>query len=119
MPKRSWVEANSASPDSVSTGTPNIRNSPPAARAFTQDATQKSPIYSTSPANSPRKDPKPGSKMRRAHQTVAINDSVSANQQRMPSISRKVKACAACRKQKVRIFDTPLAIKSSRINFAR
>ena len=52
----------------------------------------------------------------RAEKAAARSEGV--DQARIPSISRKVKACAACRKQKVRTYDLPEEQSGLRLFFA-
>lgn len=101
MPKRSWLEANSVSPNSQPSGSPNIPPSPYHARSLAQDGRQQSPSQGASAAASPIKVHKFICKASTTHRSGGANGSAEPGQRKIPSISRKVKACAACRKQKV------------------
>jgi hypothetical protein len=93
MSKRTWSEAELASPHSV--------HGPQFGR--TSSTSPTSPVLSTSPKKARIADEelssltKTPSKHGRANSTV---NGASADS-KLPGISRKVKACAACRKQKV------------------
>ena len=97
MAKRSWAEANS------SVISPASSNSP-----FT---THQAPAIS--PAKSYHSEPGAnGFKRARAADNALVKQSGGSNNarpsedRRMPTISRKVKACAACRKQKIKCMMT-------------
>jgi hypothetical protein len=108
MPKRSWAEANSTSPNSITSGTPMLPPSPSHARSFTQDGPSRSPNHGVTAGSSPEKHQRSEPKTAMAHKAGTTNGSAVENEQRIPSISRKVKACAACRKQKVCVIDHPV-----------
>ena len=96
MSKRSWHEANLPSPHS--------------ATGHHHSGASVSPTSYHSPAlmSSPKKvrhaeEPTPIAKAppRPNHQRSASQTNGAQNESKIPGISRKVKACAACRKQKV------------------
>ena len=113
MPKRSWVEANSGTVNSVSP--PKIvsnRSSfypslPKLNRHGALSATDGSiPGEQLNPTQEGSNDtwetsPKAGY-LRHGHTSKASRSSRAGSQPNQPGITRKVKACAACRKQKVR-----------------
>ncbi|RMZ84342.1 hypothetical protein DV738_g545, partial [Chaetothyriales sp. CBS 135597] len=88
MSKRSWHEANLPSPHSVPP--------PPTTHSGTSASprSHQSPALSTS--GSPKKAASPAGKRSMSNGAAAVDTS------KMPGVSRKVKACAACRKQKIK-----------------
>lgn len=88
MAKRSWAEANPDSSPNVSPSS-NVNN-----------------VNSSEPRQRPRKSSGPTSASGAALAITSPKTAPSSNGdalslQTVPNISRKVKACAACRKQKV------------------
>lgn len=75
--------------------------SPYHVRGLAQDGPQQSSSQGGSAAGSPVKLQKFNSKSSTTHKSGGANGSAEQSQHKIPSISRKVKACAACRKQKV------------------
>ena len=95
MSKRSWHDANLSSPRSM-TG-PAGQSSVSPGNTFTSPTGSSSPHKFRSIAEEPASKQ---SKLNNNH-NGSHNEST-----KMPGISRKVKACAACRKQKVSQFKT-------------
>jgi len=102
MSKRSWVEANLPSPN-ISSGSHGINTSSimSPAQSYHSDAhSASSKQLRLAPDEAVTSSPIKGTT--KSHK--AAGNSLHLDQQsRLPGISRKVKACAACRKQKVSI----------------
>jgi len=96
MSKRSWQEANLPSPRSI----PGAKQS----GSSVSPHSYHSPIQQTSPKKSRNSfdEPQPIAKAPpKPQRTNSTTNGIPAESSKLPGISRKVKACAACRKQKV------------------
>lgn len=99
MSKRNWQEANLPSPHN------NVQGFPPI-NTTTSPVQSHHSHHSSIQAPSPKKfrpsfdEPRPA--MQRPITQRTLSQNTLAEPQRLPGISRKVKACAACRKQKIK-----------------
>ncbi len=95
MPKRSWTDANAHSP--TSSASPYLAHYPPATSPAQSHESEPFPIAPRKARATDGPQPRQNGGARNGF----TNDQ-AGEERRMPTISRKVKACAACRKQKIK-----------------
>lgn len=98
MPKRSWTDANAHSP--TSSNSPFLSQYPAISPAQSHDS-EHQPIAPKRPRVVDGVLPKNNGGPSVPARNGSTNDPAS-EERKMPTISRKVKACAACRKQKIK-----------------
>jgi hypothetical protein len=99
MSKRSWQEANLPSPHSAPGQSHSNSSTSPHSYHSPANASPKKVRVLDTPAAIAKAPPRP-QPQRAQSQTNGATAQIDT--QKIPGISRKVKACAACRKQKVR-----------------